>query len=82
MTSNSTEEYDRGGKFGHYKQLPSVVAVLFVSHRRPQVTVIERAVDGWRQREYPAGEEVALETPRLSFSVEELYGGIELDEGS
>jgi Uma2 family endonuclease len=41
VTSPSTEDYDRGDKLGHYKQLPSVLDVLLISHRRPQVTVVE-----------------------------------------
>lgn len=81
VTSHSTEDYDRGDKLGHYKQLPSLAAVLFVSHRRAQVTVVERGVDGWEQRECRAGEAVTLANPNLSFAVDELYAGIELDAG-
>jgi hypothetical protein len=58
-----------------------VRAVLFVSHQRPQVTVIERVQDKWRQREVRSGEEVVLQSPRLGFSVDELYAGISLDQG-
>jgi Uma2 family endonuclease len=82
VTSTSTEDYDRGEKLGHYKQLPSLIAVLFVSHRRPQVTVVERQGSGWTQREHRAGEEVVLDNPRLSFAIDELYDGIALDEHS
>ena len=81
VTSRSTEDYDRGEKLGHYKQLKSLNAVLFVSHQRPQVTVIERVQDKWRQREVRSGEEVVLQSPRLGFSVDELYAGISLDQG-
>ncbi|MEM9695381.1 MAG: Uma2 family endonuclease, partial [Myxococcota bacterium] len=35
VTSRSTEDYDRGEKLDHYKQIPALQAVLFVSHRRP-----------------------------------------------
>ena len=35
MTSDSTEDYDRGEKLRHYKDLPSVHEVLVVSHRAP-----------------------------------------------
>jgi Uma2 family endonuclease len=79
VTSPSTEDYDRGEKLSHYKQLPSLRAVLLVSHLRPQVTVVERTADGWRQRELRAGEEVELEAPSLAFSVDELYAGIALE---
>lgn len=35
VTSKGTEDYDRGDKLSHYKQLPSLQVVLFVSHRTP-----------------------------------------------
>lgn len=79
VTSNSTEDYDRGEKLGHYKQLPSLAAVIFVSHRRKHVTVVERTAEGWDQREYRAGETVAFDNPRLSVAIDELYAGIELE---
>lgn len=80
VTSNSTEDYDRGEKLSHYKQCPSVSAVLFVSHRRPEVTVIARTSAGWEQRVYRAGESVSLNDPALTFGVDELYAGIQLDD--
>src|SRR5512138_2700284 len=46
VTSPSSEDYDRGEKLNQYKQLPSLCAVLLVSHRRPQVTVVERTEQG------------------------------------
>ncbi len=33
VTSNSTEDHDRSEKLNHYKQCPSVAAVLLVSHK-------------------------------------------------
>lgn len=81
VTSPSTEDYDRGDKLSHYKQLPSLRAVLIVSHRRAQVTVVERTADGWREREFRAGDVLTLETPSLTMSVDELYTGIELTSG-
>jgi Uma2 family endonuclease len=79
VTSNSTEDYDRGEKLNHYQQCPSVLGVLFVSHRRPQVTVIARTTKGWDQREYRSGQQVELDEPKMSFGVDELYAGIQLD---
>lgn len=63
----------------HYPQCPSVLAVLFVSHRRPQVTVIARTAEGWEQREYRAGQHVELTEPTLSVGIDELYAEIQLD---
>ncbi len=80
VTSRSTEDYDRGEKLNHYKQLDSLQAVIFVSHRRPQVSIVERSRDAFRQREFRSGETVTLEEPACSFSVDELYEGIALEE--
>jgi len=81
VTSDSTEDYDRGEKLANYKQLPDLEAVLFVSHRRAQVTVVERAAVGWSQREIRSGEEVVLRTPPVRFALDELYAGIALETG-
>jgi Uma2 family endonuclease len=56
VTSNSTEDDDRGEKLSHYRQCASVRAVLFVSHRGPQVTIVTRTDAGWEQHERRAGE--------------------------
>jgi Uma2 family endonuclease len=83
VTSNSTEDYDRGEKLNHYRQCQSLRAVLLVSHRRPQVTVFARSADGgWEQQEYRSGQQIRIGQPELALSVDEVYSGIELDEGS
>lgn len=79
VTSRSTEDYDRGDKLSHYKQLPTLRAVLFVSHREARVTVIERREGRWHEREFRGGERVELAEPALQFEVDELYRGITLD---
>ena len=79
VTSRSTEDYDRGDKLSHYKQLPSLRVVLFISHRAPRVTLIERTKSGWAEREFRGGERVALVEPKFSFAVDDLYAGIALD---
>ena len=78
VTSRSTEDYDRGEKLSHYKQLDSLVAVLIISHRRAHVTLVERVGEGWRQQELRAGENVVVEALSLTLSVNELYEGIDL----
>lgn len=80
VTSRSTEDYDRGEKLNHYQQCPSLLAVLFVSHRRQQVTVVSRNGGAWDTREYRAGQSVEVSALLLSFAVDELYAGITLDE--
>jgi Uma2 family endonuclease len=80
VTSRSTEDYDRGEKLSHYKQLPSLRAVLFVSHRTSRVTLVERSSAGWDEREFRAGETVTITEPTLSLAIDELYQGISLED--
>lgn len=79
VTSRSTEDYDRGDKLSHYKQLPSLRAVLYVSHRTRTITLVERTEKGWEERQHRAGEQVELRIPPISFLVDDVYEGIELD---
>lgn len=79
VTSRSTEDYDRGDKLSHYKQLPSLKAVLFVSHRERRVTIVRRTPVGWEEQDRRGGERVELAEPALDFAVDDLYAGIELD---
>lgn len=79
VTSRSTEDYDRGDKLSHYKQLGSLRAVVFVSHRAREVTVVSRAKKGWTEHVFRAGEVLTLDAPALSIPVDELYDGVTLD---
>jgi Uma2 family endonuclease len=79
VTSRSTQDYDRGEKLSHYKQLPSLQAALILSHRRPQITVVSRTDSRWEVREFRTGEQLTLNRPELSIGVDEVYRGIEFD---
>lgn len=81
ITSASTEDYDRGEKLSHYKQLPSLQAVIFVSHRSRQLTLQRRSSAGWETRELRAGELLELGEPALSIGVDDVYAGIVLEPG-
>ncbi len=79
VTSRSTEDYDRGDKLSHYKQIPALTAVLFVSHRLREITVVERTEAGWDERTFRGGERVVLGLHGLTFGVDDIYTGITLD---
>lgn len=76
VTSPSTEDDDRGDKLSHYKQIPSLRAVLFVSHKSPSVTLVERAQRDWSEHEFRSGETIRLSTPAASIPVDSIYEGI------
>jgi Uma2 family endonuclease len=82
VTSRSSEDDARGDKLSHCKELPSLRAVLFVSHRTRCVTVVERTERdprGWGEREARGRETITLASPAATIAVDELYEGIALD---
>jgi len=72
VTSPSTEDYDRGDKLSQYKQLPSLEAVLLISHRAKRVTIVSRAGARWEEREVRAGERVEVGN-LIAFDLDDLY---------
>ncbi len=81
VTSNSTEDYDRGEKLSNYKQIPSLRTVLFVSHRAQRITRVQRVSEGdvWEEREFRASETVEILEPRVSLTVDGVYAGVSLE---
>ena len=73
ITSSSTEEYDRGEKLRHCKQLPSLREILIVSHREPRLTLHRREDADWAVVEARRHETVALEGIAARLSVDDVY---------
>lgn len=73
VTSPSSEEYDRGAKFEHYKQLASLAQYVIVSHREPRVDVWTRAADEWACATAREGEVAQLGAIDCTLPVRELY---------
>jgi Uma2 family endonuclease len=72
VLSRSTEEYDSGDKFEHYKTFPSLREYVLVSHRERSVEVRSRGDDGWRTTVVPEGAIAALSIG-ARLDVRELY---------
>lgn len=79
VTSRSTEDYDRGEKLSHYKQIPSLSAVFIVSHRRRQITALVRGASGFEVHELRSGESLVLASPALTLATDEVYAGVALE---
>ncbi len=73
VTSASTEDYDRGEKLRHYKSLPSLREVLFVSHRGPELTLHRREDEGWVVLTAGAGGTLELASVAGRIAVDEVY---------
>jgi Uma2 family endonuclease len=74
VLSRSTEEYDRGEKFEHYKSLASLRQYVLVSHQDRLVEVWSRSPDGgWSCSAAGPGEAADLASVGATLDVGELY---------
>jgi Uma2 family endonuclease len=73
VLSSSTEAYDRGEKFRHYRRLASLREYVLVAQDEPLVEVWRRDGDAWRVHEHGPGEVVRLEACDAEIAVDALY---------
>ncbi|WP_437654874.1 Uma2 family endonuclease [Sorangium sp. So ce1182] len=74
VLSRSTEEYDRGDKLDHYKNLTSLRQYVLVSHRERSVEVWTRGVDGvFTSSVAREGDVALLVSIGAQLDVRELY---------
>ncbi len=77
VLSRSTEDYDRGDKFEHYKRIESLEQYVLVSHRVKEVQVWTRAGDSeWASANYSEGDKARLESIGAELDVSELYAAV------
>ncbi|MEA2237156.1 MAG: hypothetical protein QOC81_1880 [Thermoanaerobaculia bacterium] len=72
VLSRSTEEYDSGDKFEHYKTFPSLREYVLVSYRERSVEVRSRGEDGWRTTVVDEGGSAELSID-ARLDVRDLY---------
>jgi Uma2 family endonuclease len=74
VTSGSTEEYDRGEKFEHAREIPSLSEYVLVSHRERAIEVRRREPNGaWTTTVSRAGERAEIRSLQCTFEVDSLY---------
>ncbi len=74
VLSRSTEDYDRGDKFEHYKRIPGLRQYVLVSHRDREVEVWTRDDAGeWARVIVRDGGRAALSSIGAELDVRELY---------
>jgi Uma2 family endonuclease len=77
VSSPGTEEYDRGDKFEHYRQIPAVQQYVIVSHRERRVTVWSRTDgDTWTEVQAGDGDIVDLSSIGARLDVRALYDAV------
>ena len=75
VLSESTEDYDLGERFDHYKRLDSLEAVLFVSQDVRRLEVRQRR-DDWKPKVAQQGETLEMSSPSCSIEVDAVYEGV------
>jgi len=81
VLSPSTEAWDRGDKFRHYRELASLRDYLLVSQHARQVEHYQRQDDGtWLLRTMGPGQAVRLSAVEVALPIDELYQDVELTE--
>jgi Uma2 family endonuclease len=75
VLSKSTEDYDHGAKFAHYRTLPSFVEYVLVSQRKHEVEVFRRIEPGQWLLKVLEGDEAVVELTSLGCSIplREIY---------
>ncbi len=69
VPSDSTEAYDRGKKFEHYRQIPSLREYLLTSQTEPRIELFSRQPNGeWNLKE-AAGLDASLELASLKITL-------------
>jgi Uma2 family endonuclease len=74
VLSPSTEEYDRGDKFEHYKRIAALRQYVLVSHREREIEVWSRSSGNeWTRVVARASGRVVLESIGAELAVDEVY---------
>jgi Uma2 family endonuclease len=74
VLSSYTEDYDRGDKLGHYKQIPTLEEVVLVAHDLHEIETVRREADGtWSRHIARDGETLRLRSLDCELSVADIY---------
>jgi Uma2 family endonuclease len=74
VLSDSTEAYDRGAKFAHYRRIASLQAYVLVSQAEPRLEVYGRTDAGlWLLSEARGGETIEIAPLGVTLDVSAVY---------
>jgi Uma2 family endonuclease len=78
VLSPSTEDYDRGRKFGHYRKLPSLMEYVTVAQDEPRIEKWTRMQEDWRFAEYnDLGRTIQLASIGAALPLSEVYNKLD-----
>jgi Uma2 family endonuclease len=74
VLSDSTEAYDRGQKFAHYRRIPSLREYLLVSQHEPRLELFRRGQgESWELFEAGPGQSLTLSSVDAVLETDEVY---------
>jgi Uma2 family endonuclease len=74
VLSPSTEKFDRGTKSQHYRQIPSLGAIVLVGQRERRIVVCARRTDGaWETAASGPGDTAQIDAIGCTLSVDDVY---------
>ena len=76
VLSESTEKYDRGGKFALYRNIPSIQEYLLVSTEERKIESFVRKVEDWTYKE-SHGETFSLQSMDVLLNLNSIYEKVE-----
>ena len=83
VLSPRTEAYDRGEKFGLYRQSPTLQEYVLISTDRIHLDIHRQTTAGvWEFIAYSSGDLVELTSVNFSFEIDRVYDGIVFDIGT
>lgn len=85
VLSPTTEAYDRGEKFAHYRRLESLREYILIAQDRPWIERYVRQADGqdWVLTEVSGlGSVIALPSIRCELALAEVYDKVDLPHGT
>ena len=82
VLSDSTEQYDRGTKLKHYRQVPSVQEVVLISQDRPLVErYVRQADNSWLLTEFcEMAQTFEFGSVPVKIPLTDIYRGVEFPE--
>jgi Uma2 family endonuclease len=81
VTSDSSEDWDRGEKFEHYRQIAALESYVLVSHRARRLECWTRGADGsWHRTEAGPRETLVLAALGVSLETDDVYRNVAVAE--
>jgi Uma2 family endonuclease len=83
VLSESTEAYDRGVKFGHYRRIPSLKEYVLISQDRMLVERYTRQGDNWVLTDFTRlDQSLRLESIDCTIPLDRIYAKVKFDEAA